>query len=83
MPQRIDATKFDQLVQNIDPTSKLLRAWDLKGGVSAQVTALEVEQPGGHTKKMVVRQYGVVDLQHNPQIAADEFKLLRILQSNN
>jgi len=36
--------KFEQLVQKIDPQSKLLRAWELKGGVSAQVTALEIAQ---------------------------------------
>src|SRR5437867_5743352 len=73
--------KFEQIVQKIDPQSKLLRAWGLKGGVSAQVTALEIERPGGQTKKMIVRRHGDVDLKRNPQIAADEFKLLQILQS--
>ena len=43
--------------------------------------ALEIEQPGGHTKKMIVRQHGAVDLKHNPYIAADEFKLLQLLHS--
>ncbi len=33
--------KFEQVVQKLDPQSKLLRTWELKGGVSAQVTALE------------------------------------------
>ena len=73
--------KFEQLVQKIDPQSKLLRAWQLKGGVSAQVTALETEQPDRQTKRMIVRQHGPADLENNPQIAADEFKLLQILQS--
>jgi aminoglycoside phosphotransferase (APT) family kinase protein len=73
--------KFEQVVQKIDPQSKLLRAWGLKGGVSAQVTVLEIERPDRQTTKMIVRQHGDVDLQHNPQIAADEFKLLRILRS--
>ncbi|HEU0001839.1 MAG TPA: phosphotransferase [Ktedonobacteraceae bacterium] len=73
--------KFDQVVQKIYPPSRLLRAWKLQGGVSAQVTALEIEQPGGQTKKMIVRQHGEVDLKHNPHIAADEFKLLQVLQS--
>jgi aminoglycoside phosphotransferase (APT) family kinase protein len=73
--------KFEQLVQKIDPHSKLLRAWALKGGVSAQVTALEIERSDGQTQKMIVRQHGAVDLQQNPQIAADEFKLLQITQS--
>jgi aminoglycoside phosphotransferase (APT) family kinase protein len=74
-------TKFQQVVQKLDPHSKLLRTWELKGGVSAQVTAIEIERPGGHTKKMIVRQYGAVDLKHNPHVAADEFKLLQLLCS--
>jgi aminoglycoside phosphotransferase (APT) family kinase protein len=73
--------KFARVAQKIDPHSKLLRTWELKGGVSAQVTALEIERPGGHTKKMIVRRHGEVDLKHNPQIAADEFKLLHFLHS--
>ncbi len=73
--------KFARLVQQIDPPSKLLRAWDLKGGVSAQVTALEIERPDGQTRKLVVRRHGAVDLNRNPHVAADEFKLLQILQS--
>ena len=35
--------KFEQVVQKIDPQSKLLRTWKLTGGVSAQVTGLEIE----------------------------------------
>ena len=73
--------KFVQVVQKIDPQSKLLRTWELTGGVSAQVTALEIERPDGHTKKMIVRQHGAVDLEQNPQVAADEFELLQLLHS--
>ena len=73
--------KFEQLVQKIVPQSKLLRAWELTGGVSAQVTALEIERPDRQKQKMIVRQHGAVDLQQNPQIAADEFKLLQITRS--
>lgn len=73
--------KFQQVAQKIDPQSKLLRAWELKGGVSAQVTSLEIAQPDGQRKRMVVRQHGGVDLKQNPHAAADEFKLLQILQS--
>ncbi len=73
--------KFEQLVQKIDPQSTLLRAWELKGGVSAQVTALEIERPDRQTKKIIVRRHGDVDLKRNPHIAADEFKLLQITRS--
>ena len=76
-----DKALFELVAQTIVPQSKLLRAWSLSGGVSAQVTALEIERPDGHKQAMIVRRHGPVDLKHNPQIAADEFKLLQILQS--
>jgi aminoglycoside phosphotransferase (APT) family kinase protein len=72
---------FELVAQKIAPQSKLLRAWPLTGGVSAQVTALEIERADGRAQTMIVRQHGSVDLKRNPQIAADEFKLLQILQS--
>lgn len=73
--------KFEQVVQKVAPQSKLLRAWPLKGGVSAQVTVLELQQPDGPSQKMIVRRHGERDRQRNSQIAADEFKLLQILQA--
>src|SRR5215471_5539522 len=76
-----EANKFEQVVHKLDPHSKLLRTWALKGGISAQVTALEMERPDGLTQKLLVRQHGEVDRAYNPHIAADEFGLLRFLRS--
>ena len=73
--------KFAQVAHKIDPYSKLLRAWELEGGVSARVMTLEIEHPGGQTQKMIVRQYGEAELKDNPQVAAGEFHLLQFLQS--
>jgi len=73
--------KFEQVVQRMDPHCKLLRTWKLKGGVSAQVTALEIERPDGRTQKLIARRHGEADLKRNPHIAADEFKLLQLLHS--
>lgn len=73
--------KFERLVQRIEPGSKLLRAWPLTGGVSAQVTALEIERPGGRTEKLIARRHGDVDFSRNPAIAADEYRLLNALHS--
>ncbi|MEO8972300.1 MAG: phosphotransferase [Ktedonobacteraceae bacterium] len=81
MTEAKDDNKFEQVVQRIAPRSKLLRTWELKGGVSARITALEISLSDGHTKKMIVRQHGEVDRKRNPHIAADEFKLLRLLHS--
>jgi aminoglycoside phosphotransferase (APT) family kinase protein len=80
MTQSIAHNPFEQVVHKMNPQSRLVRAWPLRGGISAQVTALEIEGADGETQKMVVRQHGEEDRQANPHIAADEFKLLQILQ---
>jgi aminoglycoside phosphotransferase (APT) family kinase protein len=77
-PQR---ERFEALAQRIEPGSKLLRTWELKGGVSAQVTAFEIERPDGRTERLVVRRHGAAELRRNPHIAADEFRLLELLKS--
>lgn len=76
-----DLEKFERVAQKIDAQAKLLRAWELKGGISAQVTALEIEHPDNHVEKVIVRQHGVADRAENPNIAADEFKLLQHLKA--
>lgn len=77
----MDNSRVDKVLRKFDPHSRLLRAWELTGGVSAQVTALEVEGPDGQTKKMVVRLHGGRDLQSNPEVATLEFRLLKILHA--
>ncbi len=73
---------FRLLVRRIDPGSRLLGASTLPGGVSAQVTALEVERADGQTTKLVVRRHGDVDRHRNARLARDEFRLLEIAQSH-
>ncbi|MDP6713595.1 MAG: phosphotransferase [SAR202 cluster bacterium] len=74
--------KFEQVARRFEPQSKLIRAWELKGGVSAQVTALQIERSDGETKKLVVRRHGPRDLEQNPNIASDEFRLLEITRAS-
>jgi aminoglycoside phosphotransferase (APT) family kinase protein len=74
-------SQFKRVVHRLEPGSTLLRVWPLQGGVSAQVTALEFASAGGQTRKVVVRRHGPVDLANNPEIAADEFKLLQGLHA--
>ncbi|SDX97695.1 phosphotransferase family protein [Thermoactinomyces sp. DSM 45892] len=81
MNKSIAEEKMKQLSYRIDPQSKLLYSHELKGGVSAQVTMLEVEYPDGHKKKMIIRQHGEIDIKRNPKIALDEFTLLKSLHS--
>jgi tRNA A-37 threonylcarbamoyl transferase component Bud32 len=72
--------RLARLVQRVAPGSRLLRSWPLRGGISARLTALEIATPTGETAKCVHRQHGDLTLELNPQIAADEFRLLQILQ---
>lgn len=72
---------FELLLRRIAPRSKLVRAWPLTGGVSARLTALEIEHPDGQRQRMVVRRHGKADLERNPNVAADEFHVLQVLHS--
>ena len=60
--------------------AELLGFWPLTGGVSAQVTALEVWQDG-RVRRWVARQYGAANLTADPHVAGHEFQLLRFLQA--
>lgn len=73
--------QLEQVVRAIEPESKLLRAWQLTGGLSAHMTAFEILLPDGRAKKLVLRQPGSATLQRNPNAAAEEFRLLQLLQS--
>src|SRR5262245_41606130 len=73
--------KFERLVQTIAPQSTLLRTWPLKGGISAEMTALEIERPDGQTSRMIVRRPSDGTLKRNPHAARDEFKLLQMTRS--
>ena len=73
--------KLEQVVQKIDPRNRLLRSWPLKGGISAQMTALEIEDPSGHTCRMILRQPGQAALRQNQQAAEIEFQLLQTTRS--
>ncbi|WP_445486893.1 phosphotransferase [Niallia sp. 03133] len=74
---------FEQIVKRMNEKSKLMHARELKGGISAQVTLLEILQEDGKIKKMIVRKHGEGDLTRNPQIAAYEFHLLQLLATAN
>ncbi len=71
--------KFEAVVHAINPDYKLINTIDLIGGVSATTRVLEVLQSKGKNKKLLVRQHGKKDLKNNPNIAKDEFNLLKKL----
>jgi len=74
-----DEAAFARVVARLEPGARLLRAWRLVGGASAESTALELELPGGQRVRRVVRRHGEGDRAVNPAVAADEFALLEVL----
>jgi aminoglycoside phosphotransferase (APT) family kinase protein len=72
--------RLARLVQRVAPGSRLVRSWPLQGGISSRMTGLEIAPPEGGAARWVLRQHGDLTLELNPQIAADEFRLLQILQ---
>ncbi len=77
-----EETALRELVRRLTPGGAYRRSWRLLGGVSAEVIALEVEQPDGRTTKLVVRRHGDADRSRNARIAWDEFRLLQVAQSH-
>lgn len=68
--------QFEQVIQIVVPQGRLLRAWSLAGGMSAEMTALEVVMPDGLRQKLVVRRFG--EGEPGRVAAAKEFRLLQI-----
>jgi aminoglycoside phosphotransferase (APT) family kinase protein len=72
---------FARLAQTIVPHSRLLQTWQLSGGISAAMTALELEHPDGRTSRLIVRRPSAGALQRNPRAAQHEYALLQVLKS--
>lgn len=78
----VNDQRLGDIVRKLNPSAKLLRAWALTGGISAQMVALEVEQGSGAIKKLVVRWHWSADPRDNPHLAAaDEYRLLGTLRA--
>jgi aminoglycoside phosphotransferase (APT) family kinase protein len=74
----------DQLqgvAHKIDPHAQLLHTWTLKGGISAQMTAIEVALANGEQRKLIVRRPNTRTMSLNPHAAADEYKILHTVQA--
>jgi aminoglycoside phosphotransferase (APT) family kinase protein len=73
--------QFERLLRVVAPGSRLIRSRPLTGGISARLDALEIERPEGQRARIVLRRHGPADLAGNPNVAADEFRLLQQLHS--
>lgn len=81
MKDTYTANQLAQIAARVHADGRLLRWWPLAGGISAQTTALEIAGADGTTHKLVLRQHSEIERQHNPNIAADEFRLLKTLHA--
>lgn len=77
-----DYNRFEKLVHRFDPHARLKSHRSLPGGYSADVTVLEIEARDGTSRKLIHRLHGEVDLQQNPKVAADEFRVLQLTQAS-
>jgi aminoglycoside phosphotransferase (APT) family kinase protein len=82
----LERTELGAILHKLDPHATLLSAWELQGGISAQMTAFETITARGQRRKLIVRRPGEWALQHNPNAAApnaaaNEFRILQIVHS--
>ena len=67
---------FEAIIAQALPGARIVASRPLKGGVSADVTLLEIECGYGSTRQCVLREHGVRHSGHPPKL---EFQLLRAL----
>lgn len=75
----ITTANLHHLLQQFSPGAELARWWNLAGGFSADMTAIEVRLPTGETRKVIARLHGQRDRKLNPDIALDHYRLLQAL----
>lgn len=76
---KITTASLYDLLQQFAPGAGLARWWNLDGGFSAQMTAMEVRLPSGETRQIIARLHGPRDLGINPDVALDQYRLLQAL----
>ena len=72
--------RIEQCLGELSPGSRLVRTWPLNGGISAAMTAFEVEHPNGLLQKMVARQPSPYRFSRNNRAAQTEFQVLTTLK---
>jgi aminoglycoside phosphotransferase (APT) family kinase protein len=77
---RFDPTRFDPVVRQLAPDARLTGVRRLTGGMSAQITVLEVVRPQSPPETVVVRQYGPKNVAADPRPATTETRLLALLR---
>jgi len=63
------------------PQGRLVRAWNLTGGMSAVLTALEIETQDGRSTRCVLRCPGEAQQRENPDTIQNEYGVLQLGQA--
>lgn len=73
---------FARIAGRVVPGARLVRAWALEGGVSAQVHALQLALPDGSERTVVVRRHEALAWKPlPPRVTAEEFALLQAVRA--
>jgi aminoglycoside phosphotransferase (APT) family kinase protein len=75
------AAQFATIARQLDPRARLAGVRRLSGGMSAQITVLDLVRPDAPQQTVVVRQYGPKNVAADPRPAATETRLLRLLRT--
>jgi aminoglycoside phosphotransferase (APT) family kinase protein len=72
--------RIERLLREFAPGARLARAWPLAGGISATMTAFEVELRDGAMKRFIARQPASHKFEADRNAAAHEFRVLSALR---
>ncbi len=75
----VEPDSFERVARAVDPDAALLRTWSLRGGISAQMTAIEIALRGT-TRRLIVRRPADHARPEHPRAVAKEFRLLQRLR---
>ncbi|HWD40115.1 MAG TPA: phosphotransferase [Fimbriimonas sp.] len=73
--------RIEEALATFSPGSQLLRSWPLRGGISGVMTGFEAELPSGETRKFIARLPCRRTIASNPDLAGDEFRVLKALNA--
>lgn len=72
-----DDRRWQEVIERIAPGATLSSAAAIQGGLSAEMTLLNLTQPNGVSRRIVVRRPGAAVLQREPNAASNQFATLR------
>ncbi len=73
------SSEIAKITERLDPASRLIRTWSFEGGLSSEMTGVEVETPSGGRERLVLRRERAADGPFASSGLAREFRLLESL----